>query len=168
MREKSPVNALRLALSELPGAEVIKHADAATGGIPDLSVTYNGRTSWLEVKLLRRGQTLESELEPRQLATCRRLERASGARCWIVAFRRPGTMQHTLIYRPTRIRTDSEVCQQVAPAPSAKVRLVLPPVRETYTGIGSGNLIELATVGVLALRGFAYPQLVNLIQETHR
>jgi len=34
----------------LPGAVVIKHADRFTAGVPDLSVTWGGRTTWLEVK----------------------------------------------------------------------------------------------------------------------
>lgn len=40
-------NALRAAMS---GAVVIKHHDAITAGIPDLSVTWSGTTTWLEVK----------------------------------------------------------------------------------------------------------------------
>jgi hypothetical protein len=156
MREKRPVDSLILALRALPGAEIIKHNDASTGGIPDISATFGGYTSWLEVKLLRNGQTLRSELEVRQLATCRRLERGSGTRCWIIAFRAPGRAQHTLLYRPTRIRfkDDSAV-------------MILPEPREVYASLGPGNLLELANAGVLALRGFAYAEIATLIRLTH-
>jgi hypothetical protein len=34
----------------MPGAVVFRHEDKFTGGIPDLSVTWNGRTVWIEVK----------------------------------------------------------------------------------------------------------------------
>lgn len=35
---------------ELAGAVVFKHADTMTAGIPDISVTWGGMTTWLEVK----------------------------------------------------------------------------------------------------------------------
>jgi hypothetical protein len=51
MNEKTLVSALKKILHrELPGAVIFKHADAYTAGIPDLSVTWRGKTTWLEVK----------------------------------------------------------------------------------------------------------------------
>ena len=35
---------------ELPKAVVLRHVDAVTAGVPDVSVTLCGRTTWLEVK----------------------------------------------------------------------------------------------------------------------
>ena len=42
--------------AELPGAVVYRHEDSFTAGIPDLSVTWRGRTVWVEVKLDRPGR----------------------------------------------------------------------------------------------------------------
>ena len=35
---------------DLHGAVVLKHADRFTSGVPDLSITWHGKTSWWEVK----------------------------------------------------------------------------------------------------------------------
>jgi hypothetical protein len=52
MTEASVSSAFMTALRKrLPGAVVIKHRDASFIGLPDCSVTYNGRTYWLEFKL---------------------------------------------------------------------------------------------------------------------
>ena len=51
MNEKTLVSDLVPTLrEELLGAVVFNHADLMTSGIPDVSVTWNGWTSWLEVK----------------------------------------------------------------------------------------------------------------------
>ena len=51
MKESTLVTQLKNALcAGLPGAVVFKHHDAITAGIPDLSVTWKGTTTWLEVK----------------------------------------------------------------------------------------------------------------------
>ena len=44
--------------ASLPPAEsrVYRHEDAWTGGIPDISITANGHTLWVEVKLDRPGR----------------------------------------------------------------------------------------------------------------
>lgn len=34
----------------LPGAVIIKHTEHLRAGVPDLSVTWHGKTTWLEVK----------------------------------------------------------------------------------------------------------------------
>lgn len=39
----------------VPGAVVFKHTDAMTAGVPDISITYNGITLWLEGKVSRGG-----------------------------------------------------------------------------------------------------------------
>jgi hypothetical protein len=54
--ESSLVKELEKALRiEMPGCAVLKHNDASTAGIPDLSVTWRGHTAWLEVKFDRPG-----------------------------------------------------------------------------------------------------------------
>jgi len=51
VNEKTLVGQLKTTLLiDLPGSVVIKHADAFTSGVPDLSVTWKGKTSWLEIK----------------------------------------------------------------------------------------------------------------------
>lgn len=35
---------------QLPGAVVMRHEDLLRAGVPDMSVTWRGRTSWWEVK----------------------------------------------------------------------------------------------------------------------
>lgn len=51
MTEASLTSALvKLAREQLRGAVVLKHADSFTYGIPDLSVTWHGKTTWWEVK----------------------------------------------------------------------------------------------------------------------
>lgn len=42
--------------AELPGGVVFRHEDAWTGGIPDISISNNGLTVWVEVKLDRPGR----------------------------------------------------------------------------------------------------------------
>lgn len=47
---------IRKALVEaFPGIVVFKHNDHVTGGVPDFSVTWSGRTIWIEVKYITRG-----------------------------------------------------------------------------------------------------------------
>lgn len=46
-------------LRKIPGAVVFKHADSMTPGIPDVSVTLLGSTTWLEVKVSRDGRTIK-------------------------------------------------------------------------------------------------------------
>jgi len=46
----------KLLRATLPGAVVYRHEDQFTAGIPDISVTWRGRTVWVEVKLDRPGR----------------------------------------------------------------------------------------------------------------
>jgi predicted HAD superfamily Cof-like phosphohydrolase len=56
VNEATLVQQLAKALrAEMPGCAVQKHNDASTAGIPDLSITWRGRTAWLEVKFDRPG-----------------------------------------------------------------------------------------------------------------
>lgn len=75
MREVDIVKKLREKLP--PQAVVIKHADQSTHGIPDLAVTYGGRTTYIEVKLLETHETISGfrkKIDPLQLAFCHRLQ----------------------------------------------------------------------------------------------
>jgi hypothetical protein len=42
--------------TELPGSVVLKHTDQFTSGVPDLTVTWGWLTTWIEVKVVRKGQ----------------------------------------------------------------------------------------------------------------
>lgn len=44
---------VRILREELYGSVVFKHADSLTAGIPDISVTFQGRTTWIETKVAR-------------------------------------------------------------------------------------------------------------------
>lgn len=50
MNEATLTRSLVQKLRALPGAIVFKHSDGRTAGIPDLSVNYLKRTTWIEVK----------------------------------------------------------------------------------------------------------------------
>ena len=80
MNEATLVGELERALrKEMPGCAVLKHNDSSTAGIPDLSVTWNGRTAWLEVKFSRPGSRAEVSVIQQQ--TLRRLR---GYTVWYV------------------------------------------------------------------------------------
>lgn len=68
---------------EMPGAVVYRHEDTFTAGIPDISVTWRGSTSWIEVKFQRRGR--KSELTALQRQAINRF-RAAGAAAWAVRY----------------------------------------------------------------------------------
>lgn len=78
MREADVVAKIHEAFKkQLPRAVWLKYNDLSTTGIPDLAVTYAGRTTFVEVKLLRTKETPSSfkkHLPSLQLATCRLLE----------------------------------------------------------------------------------------------
>lgn len=57
-------------LEALTGGHGIKHCDRVTGGIPDLTVTVRGVTTWIEVKVE------DSRATPLQCWTMRQLGRA--------------------------------------------------------------------------------------------
>lgn len=82
MNEKSLTLSLVKATKErLRGCVVIKHADKATIGVPDLSVSWRGATWWVEVKYLRPTgphADLEKELKPIQRAYLGELAAATG------------------------------------------------------------------------------------------
>jgi hypothetical protein len=41
---------LKTLRAAFPDGVIIKHSDSYTSGVPDISVTWNGRTTWIEVK----------------------------------------------------------------------------------------------------------------------
>jgi len=67
--------------SDWPGAIALRHEDVRTVGIPDLSVTYGGSTSWWEFK----HGTPDFQSMELQAHTCRRL--AANGFCRYIIFR---------------------------------------------------------------------------------
>jgi len=85
--------------SSLPRAVVFKHADLSTAGIPDISISYAGRTTWVEVKLLRPNETrsqTNAHFDRLQLATARLLDRQVRA-LYLIAFPGPSGAYAVLI-----------------------------------------------------------------------
>jgi hypothetical protein len=71
---------MKVMRSDWPGAIAIRHEDVRTVGIPDLSVTYAGMTSWWEFK----HGTPDFSSPGLQAHTCQRL--ASNGYCRYVIF----------------------------------------------------------------------------------
>jgi hypothetical protein len=71
----------------LPGFVVLKHNDAKTAGIPDISVTGRGLTTWLEIKV---GETIESRMM--QQIMLQRLFVASRGGAFYVLYRSDGVV----------------------------------------------------------------------------
>lgn len=59
--------------SGLNGSVVIKHTDSHTQGVPDISVTWAGITSWWEAKLIKKNKIIGREVQNEMM---RRMERA--------------------------------------------------------------------------------------------
>lgn len=64
---------------------VIRHEDKSHGGVPDISVTYRGRTFWLEVKLVTKGSHLAG-VTRQQRALGRALQFATQGRAAVVVY----------------------------------------------------------------------------------
>lgn len=87
--ERSFVTGIQEAIKlspKLRGAVVFKHAETLTSGIPDISVSILGGTSWVEVKYLRKGQKLKDIVKTLQVITCNSLATVCDGRCWIVVY----------------------------------------------------------------------------------
>ena len=54
MNEASVTRGLVKALNILPGAVVLRFSGAFVAGIPDIAVVWNGKTTWLEIKLVKK------------------------------------------------------------------------------------------------------------------
>lgn len=86
---------LKMLRAELPGAVIFKHADARSSGVPDVSITWRGKTIWIEFKF---GSTIKWANGLQQL-TCRRLAHAGA--CWVVLYKEHGNaIRQTYILTP--------------------------------------------------------------------
>ncbi len=80
----------------MPGSETIKHSDAFTAGIPDLSHSWFRITTWAEVKL-DKGKGVKSRKIQERL--CGRLARSS--RCVYVVYSMRSKQKNVTIRHPT-------------------------------------------------------------------
>lgn len=77
---------MKRAKSILRGSVVLKHCDKATSAIPDISIAYLGPTAWIEMKYLRKGETIKRIIDMDQLILCNELATMTEGRCWIVVY----------------------------------------------------------------------------------
>jgi hypothetical protein len=138
--------------------DVTKHADQFTSGIPDVTVAWQGFTTWLELKMLKPGKSLDSELGDDQLLYCRRLEGATNRRCWIVVWNlRDRANPRTEIYAPSlvvRMRRESALATPVLPEAGESV------LKYRQRALDYGKY--------LVVDGVSHAAVVDLIRITHR
>ena len=85
------VKTLRLAL---PGFVVIRHEDRFTAGVPDISVTGHGLTSWWEVKFA------NPRLHSRDVQRLTALRLASAGVCFYVVYQLEDDMRRVAVVHP--------------------------------------------------------------------
>lgn len=99
------VEVMRMLKEHLKVPVIFKHHDISTSGIPDMSITYGGLTFWIELKLLKEGESRAKFLrhfEPLQLAECRLLERQG--RCfYLLAQEAKGQKTAAELWSPARL-----------------------------------------------------------------
>lgn len=144
--------------STCPRVKIYNHQDRFANGMPDTSMTWNDRTSWLEFKLLEAGEDLHQELSKDQLMELLDLERAC-KRAWVVAYRKPNRRAPACldIFRPSRLTT----------MVGTERRVVQPVPDEQFEGIGPGNFSLLWDKGVIRLAGHNHAAVAALIKQTH-
>jgi hypothetical protein len=93
----------------LPGAVVFKISDRFTTGIPDICVNWKGHTTWLEIKLLKKGGRLETCSPALQQLTMRNLHRESQGGAWYVVYDARGRQKAVTIYEPRALTVTEDV-----------------------------------------------------------
>jgi hypothetical protein len=143
MTEQSlKADARRRVLQACPGAVWYNHQDKFTAGIPDSSVTWNYADSWLEFKLLNRGQSVHDRLKATQLVELMKLERQTG-RAWVLVWRKG--LAETTFYTPSALFAG----------------------RVPASHHDGDILAALRTFGAFTVEGFNHDALVTLIKTTH-
>jgi len=85
----------------MKGFVALRHEDVRTAGIPDLSLTGHGKTSWVEVK----HGTPDFDSQGIQELTMLRLAAAGYARYLIYLENKDGSNKRTLIVHPKKLGT---------------------------------------------------------------
>ena len=126
MNEKSLVLALVKVLRvELQNCVIFKHADRVTAGIPDLSVTWRRRTTWLEVKYA------NPKVVDRGLQNFVMKQLAISGSAYYVIYDVPGS--RTLIVRPSEIEGNLWKTLLQANAPGFDHHLVSWFIKQLHT-----------------------------------
>jgi hypothetical protein len=98
----------------LPGAVIFKLSDRFTTGIPDICVNWKGHTTWLEIKLLKKGCRLETCSPALQRLTMVKLHQQTQGRAWYVIYDACGKQKAVNIYDPAALTvTEDEAYQHV-------------------------------------------------------
>lgn len=118
---------------EFPRVVVLKHCDRFTAGIPDLSVSTGGYTTWLEVKLVRPRENLWDLVRELQLMRLRMLDVATHGRAWLLVYYAAEAL--TEVWKPNAA-WHAYKGTSAAPARKAPVRahhdLIIDLIRETH------------------------------------
>ena len=117
--------------ANLPGAVVLKICDRFTKGIPDVVVTWRGYTTWLEIKLLKRGESLARCSDEMQQFMVTRLRGQSYGRAWYVVYDARAA-KTTSIYEPGALKSPNPDAYLTAHAEGFAHRLVTDLLEQTH------------------------------------
>ena len=156
----------------LPGYVIIKHNDVGTKGIPDVQINGLDRTSWAELKLLRRGDSLKRINKAQQLVFCHELATVNHGRCWVVVFEETETDLFTSVWQP-RILFAHLWPNVAGPNPDhpSWTRLGFKPIDMDITIADLDRLSLVGTVhglGAVRLPGWRYDIVTRLVKEAVR
>ena len=114
----------------LRGVVVLRHEDHFTAGIPDTSITWKRRTTWMEAKV--------AEPSVKSLGvqkdTCERL--AVMGYCWYVVYRVKGGVWTTLVVDPPLVHDLDQVPDECV-ADGINHQFVVEFIRRSYDSVGS-------------------------------
>ena len=78
----------------LPKSFVKRHEDYCTSGIPDITVTWNGKTTWIEAKLA------NPDLKKKGIQTYSAMKLFEQGSCWFLIWEEKRGERRTLIVDP--------------------------------------------------------------------
>jgi hypothetical protein len=145
----------------LRGAEVIKHADRFTKGVPDVTSSWMGATYWLEDKWLQAGQHYKDIIDVAQMMRCHSLATTTNGKCWYVVFEE--SPNRTSIWTPVTL---ARACGQFFPILSPKRGALLEPiegVRVFNSTVGQHRILQ--SSGMIHTAGYDYEFPARVIYE---
>ncbi len=92
----------------LPQCVAIPHTEQSIHGVPDLSVTWCGKTTWLEIKFLKPNAPMA--IRGNQHFMMLNLQRAGSA--FYVVYDKRGNPPSTIICQPSQLRENECVIQE--------------------------------------------------------
>ena len=167
MNERKITEEVLAELRKLRGAVVLKHADRFTKGVPDLSVSVLGGTSWIELKYLRKKARLRDVVDTLQLTLCHELATTTNGRCWVVVFeeepRRVTVWQPQALFRHLWPRVAGP-----NPANPKWKHLGCAPVEIENLEYGASLAGTLHAYGAFRVPGWPYDVVTKLVQSAVR